>query len=72
MMHMPAERASVGSWPERVRMRTRAHNRAETTSPPARLPVPQHRQLTARGVLLGVILGLFVWVLLGLLLWWGV
>jgi hypothetical protein len=72
MMDMPAERPVVGSGPERARMRTRAHNQAEIPPPPVRSAAPQHRLVTARGVLLGVILGLLSWVLLGLLLWLGV
>jgi hypothetical protein len=59
----------VGAGPGRARMRTPAQNRAETTAPPARSPVPQQRLLAARGVLVGVILGLFAWACVGLLLW---
>jgi hypothetical protein len=50
-------------------MRGTAHGRAEAPAPPAHLPAPQHRLSTARGVVVGAILGLLAWVFLGLLLW---
>jgi hypothetical protein len=59
----------VGSGPETRGMRNTARDRAELPAPPAHLPAPRDRLLTARGVLVGITLGLLAWVVLGLLLW---
>jgi len=67
-MYMPAEQRLVGSGLERAPMRTRAHNRAESSAPPAPSVSP-HRLWTGRGVVVGVFLGLLAWVFFGLLLW---
>jgi hypothetical protein len=70
-----AEHASVGRaivcrlGAGKGRMRTLAHDRAEISAPPAPPPVPQHRLSIARGVVVGILLGLLAWAFLGLLVW---
>jgi hypothetical protein len=67
--HMPAERPVIGSVPKRTGMPNPAHNRADPPARPAEIPASRHRLSTARGVVVGVILGLLAWGLLGMLGW---
>ena len=59
----------LGLAPEWTHTRTRAHNDMGPAAPPADAAAPQHRLLTARGVVVGVTLGVLAWMILGLLLW---
>ena len=73
-IHMPAERPLAGPGPERAPkrapMRTRAHNQAESSAPPAPSPVSPQRLSRARGVVVGIFLGLLAWAFLFFLLRW--
>jgi hypothetical protein len=65
----PAERPMIGSVPERTRMPNPVQSRIAPPPAAVHRPALSHRLSTARGLVVGVLLGILAWVFIGMLAW---